>query len=195
MEQDILGTGDVIYLSQGRNQGIKAGDEFAVIRETRMVKHPETGKNIGHFIMRLGRARVLVTQESTATAVIEFACEDIHRSDELVPWKEIPIPEIEALPPFDRYDPEPSGLQIGRVVYLADDRSSVATGHIIQTDLGVASGVVPGQILKLFRTQAELPRRMIGQAVILTVEPMTSAAKIMHSVRETEVADHIEVVE
>jgi hypothetical protein len=194
MEQDILATGDVIYLSQGKNQGIQAGDEFAVIRETRMVKHPESEKNIGHFIRRLGRVRVLVAQESTATAVIEFACEDIRRSDELVPWQEIPVPEIEAMPPFDRYDPGPSGGQLGRIVYVADDRSSVATGHIIQTDLGVASGVVPGQVLTLFRPQDELPRRLIGQAIILTVEPITSSAKIMHSVRETEVADHVEVV-
>jgi hypothetical protein len=194
MENDILGTGDVIYLNQGRNQGVQAGDEFAVIRETRMVKHPKTSEDIGHFIKRLGRARVLVTQEDTATAVIEFSCEDIHKSDELVPWEVIPVPEIEAMPPFERYDSEPSGGRIGWIVYLADDRSSVATGHMIQTDLGVASGVEPGQILTLFRKHGDLPRRMIGQAIVLTVEPLTSTAKIMHSVRETEVADNVEAV-
>ena len=38
-------------------------------------------------------------------------------------------------------------------------------------------------------------RNVIGQAVILTVEPLSSTAKIMNSVRETEVGDRVEVIE
>jgi hypothetical protein len=195
MENESKGPGDVIYLSQGRNHGIQAGDEFTVIRKTREVKHPGDGKRIGSFIRRLGRVRVLVAQEDTATAVIEMACEDVRHSDELVPFDQIPIPEIESMPPFDRYDSEPSGRQVGWIVYVADDRSSVATDHIIQTDLGVASGVQPGDFLAIYRDNEDLPRLMIGQGVVLTVEPMTSTVKIMNSVRETEVGDMVEVID
>jgi hypothetical protein len=195
MENQSKGIGDVIYLSQGRNQGIQAGDLFTVIRETREVKHPESSRRIGTFIRRLGRVRVMVAQEETATAVIETACEDVRHSDELVPFEEIPIPEMESMPPFDRYDAEPSGRQIGWIVAVADDRVSVATDHIIQTDLGMASGVNPGDVLTIYRDQVDLPRILIGQAVILTVEPLSSTAKIMNSVRECGVGDKVEVIE
>jgi hypothetical protein len=195
MENESHGTGDVLYLSQGRNQGIQAGDQFTILREARKVLHPDSSKALGTFIRRLGRVRVMVAQEETATAVIEMACEDIRHSDELVPWREIPIPELDAMPPFDRYDAEPSGRQVGWIAYVADDRVSVATDDIIQTDLGVASGVKPGDVLTLFRTQEDLPRILIGQAVILTVEPLSSTAKIMNSVRETSVGDMVEVIE
>jgi hypothetical protein len=195
MENEAKGTGEVIYLSQGRNHGIQAGDQFTVIRETRKVLHPDSSDAIGTFIRRLGRVRVMVAQEETATAVIEMACEDIRHSDELVIWQEIAIPELEGMPLFDRYDAEPSGRQVGWIVYLEDDLGHVATDHLIQTDLGVASGVNPGDVLTIFRDQVDLPRILIGQAVVLTVEPLSSTAKIMNSVRECAVGDMVEVHE
>ena len=72
-----LGEGDVLYLNQGKNQGIQAGDEFAAVRKTREVKHPATGQQMGSFVQRLGKVRVMLTQENTSTAVIEMSCEDI----------------------------------------------------------------------------------------------------------------------
>jgi hypothetical protein len=66
---------------------------------------------------------------------------------------------------------------------------------LIQTDLGVASGVRPGDVLTVYRTNGELPRMLLGQAVVLTVEPLTSTAKLTTTVRETSVGDHVEVVQ
>ena len=39
-----------------------------------------------------------------------------------------------------------------------------------------------------------MPRMMLGQAVILTVETETSTAKVMTSSRETEIGDWVEVL-
>jgi len=195
LEHEHRGEGDVIYVSQGRNQGIKAGDTMLIQRETNPVVHPLTGQRLGSYIRRLGRARVMIAQDNTATAVIEMACEDIIDSDELVPWQEIPIPRRREMPPFDRYDVTPSGGVDGHVVTFAEPKSTIAgTGQVIFTDLGRASGVEPGAVLTLYRNQSELPRAMIGQAVVLTVEPLTSTAKITLSVRELEIGDNVEVV-
>jgi len=164
---------------------IRAGDE---------VRHPDSGQALGRAVARLGKVRVMLVQDNTATAVVQFACEDIRGSDELVPWQDIPVPMFSELPPFDRYDTDPSGGTTGAVVALADDAWYVGEGQTIQTDLGAASGVAPGEFVTLYRNRDELPRIMIGQAVILTVEPLTSTALITRSVRESAVGDRVETV-
>jgi hypothetical protein len=166
-----------------------------IIRGSREVNHPDSRKHIGSFIRRMGKARVMLVQENTSTAILEMSCEDIHESDELVPWQEIPIPMRVSMPEFRRYDVTPSGGSVGAVVAVADERFSVAEGHVVQTDLGAASGIAPGGVLPLYRDRRELPREQLGQAVILTVEPLTSTAKITLSVREIETGDRVEVIE
>lgn len=192
--QEAFADGNVIYLSQGRNQGVQAGDEFAVIRETRTVEHPGTGQDLGTFIRRLGKVRVMITQDDTSTGIIEMSCEDVQPSDELVPWEPIPIPRRSSMPSFDRYDTTPSGGPTGKVVFVSDDRDSVAEGHLIYTDLGLASGVQPGDVITVSRLRKDLPRTMLGQAVVITVSPTSSMAKVTLSVREMTVADDVEVV-
>jgi len=187
------GTGDVVYLNQGKNQGIQAGDEFAIQRYEREVKHPDTGGDMGGFVRRLGRLRVLLTQDNTATAVVEMSCSDVRNSDELVPWEEIPIPRRSEMPEFDRYNVAESGGADGFIVTSPEDLMNMAEGQIIYTDLGVGSGVNPGDVLTIYRGAGELPRRLLGQAVVLTVEPLTSTAKITLTVAETAPGDRVEV--
>jgi hypothetical protein len=208
LEREFLGQGDIVYISQGRNQGVEAGSEWAIIRKTREVSHPETGADLGSFVRRMGKIRVLAAQEITATAVIVDACEDIHMSDEIVPWQEIPIPLMASMPEFDRYDVTPSGGHQGYVVALRDDIHAnspevagdmgvhaVGTGHVIYTDLGDGLGIEPGNVLTLFRENGELPRLMLGQGVVLTVEEGTSTVKITNSVREVYTGDRVEVTQ
>ena len=192
-DRGMVAEGDVIYLSQGRNQGIQPGDTFAVHRVIRDVAHPVSNDRVGSFVKRLGRVRVMLAHENSSTAMIEMSCEDIRDSDELVPWEEIPIPMRRELPTFNRYDADPSGGATGHVVFVADDRMSVAEGDIVQVDLGIASGVEPGDVLTLYREREELPRTNLGQGIVLTVEGTTSTVKLIDSVIETEVGDRVEV--
>jgi len=194
-EQEHLAEGDVIYLNQGRNQGIAPGDEFAAVRAVHTVKHPSTGQVMGTYIRRLGKVRVMLTQEDTSTAMIDMSCTDILRSDELVPWTPIPIPRRQSMPPFDRFDVTPSGGATGEIVALPEELDHVAAGHVFQVDLGLASGVDPGDVLTVFRPQKDLPRLQIGQAIVLTVEPTSATAMFHNSVREAVVGDHVEVVQ
>jgi hypothetical protein len=206
--REYLAQGSVIYMNQGRNQGIEAGSEWAVIRPTRPVEHPETRQVLGEMVRRMGRVRVMVTQENTSTAVISMACGDIVRGDQLMPWTDIPLPLLRSMPTFDRWDAAASGGAQGHIVAFKDDIHSlgshirgdmglhaVGTGHLIHTDLGVGTGVNPGDVLTVYRDNGEMPRINLGMAVVLTVEPDTSTAKIMTSVREVEHGDLVELVQ
>ncbi len=194
IEKEHPAQGDVIYLNQGRNQGIVAGAEYGVVRPVGSVTHPTTDQNLGSYLRRLGKVRVMLTQEDTSTAVIEFSCEDVQFEDQLLPWHEIPAPKRASMPPFNRYDVTPSGGPTGAVVSLGYEYLNAGSGNIIHTDLGLASGVQPGDVLLIYRQRPNLPRTHIAQAVVLTVETTSSTVKVSGAVREALLGDQVEVL-
>ena len=194
-EKSIQAGGDIVYLNQGRSQGISAGAEYLVVRPDHNVVHPATNEKLGTFMQRMGHVRVLCTQEETSTALVLGTCEGIAPGDELLPWMELSGPTIERIPPVDRCM-EPSGLAQGWIVDGgADQLGSVAGGNVVATDLGSEAGVHPGSLLTLFRDNGDLPRLVLGQAVVLTVDGATSMAKVLHSSREVRLGDRAEVMQ
>ena len=192
-EREHVAQGDVVYLSHGRDVGIGPGTEYEVQRPIRRVVHPTTRAGLGTFVARLGKVRVLAVQENTSTAVIEESCAPIRDQDEVVPWREIPIPTIASIPKFDRWNATPSGGPDGFVVATRDDLSVVGSGYVIFTDLGSAKGLRPGAVLRVFRDRDGLPRTMLGQAVILEAGQDTSSAKLTLAVKEIGIGDRVEL--
>jgi hypothetical protein len=206
-EREFVAQGNVVYLNQGRNQGMEPGSEWRVVRKARPVSHPDTEDVLGTYIRRLGKIRVIAVQENTSTALITESCAYMEDGDELVPWADIPIPRRRSMPVFDRYDVTPSGGNQGYIVAFKDDDNSigwsrrgdmgvntVGAGHVVYVDLGEETGIQPGDVMTVFRPQGELPRQNLGQAVILTVEDGTSTAKLTTTVIEIFPGDRVEVI-
>jgi len=194
-EKTLQSSGDVVFLNQGRNQGIAPGAEFLVARADHKVVHPATKERLGTYMQRMGHVRVLCAQDNTATAVVLGTCEGVRPGDELLPWKEMPSPMLERIPPAGRCA-ESSGLAQGYVVDGgADELMVVAGGHVVATDLGSDAGVRPGSLLTLFRDNGDLPRLVLGQAVVLTVDGATSTVKLLQSSREVRRGDRAEVLQ
>jgi len=194
LEREHVGQGDVVYLNAGLNQGVRSGARLGVVRRTRSVSHPVTGQALGAYIRRLGELRVLAAQANTSIAVIEQSCEDLWDNDEVVSWTELRSPMMASVPKLDRYAVEPTGGIQGYVVTTRDNVSAVGGGHVIHGDLGAGTGITPGAILNIYRDNADLPRLMLGRAVVLTVEPGTCTAKVVQAFREIGRGDRIEVV-
>ncbi len=193
LEQVSAASGNVIYLDRGRDAGLAAGDEFLIVRNNFSVTHPVTGAAMGEYVQRLGKARVMVAHDTTSTAIIASSCSDVRRGDSLLRWADIPMPQRASMPDWDRYTDTPSGGPTGYVVFTKDDVAVVGEGQIVSVDLGELSGIRPGDVLNLYRENDDLPRLNLGQAVVLTVQPETSAALITLSVREMWVGDRVEV--
>jgi hypothetical protein len=150
---------DIVYLNQGRTQGIQAGADYVVVRPNHKVVHPATKETVGTFTQRMGHVRVLCAQENTATAVVVSACEDIRPGDELLPWKELQSPMMDHVPPVDRCS-EPSGLAQGWVIDGGPDQLvAVGGGNLVSTDLGPEDGIRPGSLLTLPRQRRPSPDR------------------------------------
>lgn len=185
--------GDVVYLNQGRSQGVLPGMELAVYREVHSVTHPATHERMGNVIRRLGKLRVLASQDNSAAAVIEKSCDYMLAGDEVGPWGEIPIPAAASMSEFDPYDLTPSGGPVGYVIQGRDKLLAMGRGHILYTDLGEDRGVKPGDVLTIYRENGDLPRKVLGRAVVLMTEAGTSAAKVTRSTRELLIGDRVEV--
>jgi hypothetical protein len=188
-----VATGDIIYLNHGADQGIQPGAVFQILRPSESIVNPATRKKMGRMIRRMGRARVLAVQDKTSTLVIDFACEGIVAGDEMTPWEEIPIPRLASLPDFDRFDSTPSGQPSGTVVMTRDNIAAVGEGYIAFVDLGSAQDVKPGDVMSVFRHVDELPRRMLGQAVVVETREGSSMVKITKSLREIYIGDKVEI--
>lgn len=192
-----LGEGDVVYLSSGRQDGLKPGNRFMVLRDSGRVKHPVTRKTLGHRIDMRGQLTVIAVQDKTATAEITYSCEDLLRGDVIVPYKDIPIPTRDA--PLARrinaYTMESSGKTTGYLVLSKDPQSSLGEGNIVDVDMGQSDGLQPGDVLSIYRENPEgedLPRVNLGEAVVLMTDSRTSVVRISHSAREIYLGDMVE---
>lgn len=174
---------DVVYLNKGSNAGVKPGDVYVTRHPTYKVKHPTTGKTLGTKIETTGWLRVLLVQESSATAIIEHACFDIHQGDYLAPFEKVAVPLALRRPPADRLTP-PSGKAHGYIVDIAEDIAIAGVNQLVSLDLGSEAGIAPGNILVVYRIMypsVPTSRSVMGEVAVLTVREKTATAKVVNS--------------
>lgn len=213
-------TDDIVYLNGGEEDDIDPGDQFSITRKLGKVYHPITGKRIGEFVKTFGRLRVLSVQPRTSIAQIVFSCERIEKGFDLVPYEPIFSP-VGEMPEFDYRDLDPTGNAEGYVIH-GGGKIRPGPGHLIQVNLGDEEGVESGDFLNIFidtprpkplpfkykykyrnqeytsfyredKGKRDYPRRIVGHAVVLSVSARTSVVKILDSIREIEVGDHVEI--
>lgn len=149
-----LAQGDVIYVNEGKAEGLQPGDKFSILRVGQHVSHPITGRELGRYVQRVGEAKILAIEPHTAIAVISASCDEINVGNVLVPWKPIPIPwdvkRAEALPlQIDT----PDKVQ-GRVIWSSDRLEATGESNIIYVDLGSRERLAPGDKLWIYRYPA-----------------------------------------
>ena len=215
-----LATDDIVYLNGGEEDNIDPGDQFSIVRKLGKVYHPVTGKRIGDFVRTLGRLRVVSVQPRTSIAQIVFSCVRIEKGFDLVPYEPISSP-VGEMPKFDYQDLDPTGNAEGYVIH-GGIKIRPGPGHLIQVNIGVEEGVESGDFLNIFidtprpkplpykykykyrnqeytsfwredKGKRDYPRRIVGHAVVLSVSARTAVVKILDSIREIEVGDHVEI--
>jgi hypothetical protein len=208
---------DVLYLNQGSASGIKPGDELQVIRPvtdfakwgTAFAK-AKSKEKYGYYYQDIGRLRVLLAQEDSATVEVIFACEEIQVND-LAIAAEQRLSPLQRAGSFDRFAP-PSGKTTGSIFMSKEFRSLLSSGHIVYVDLGGKHNVQVGdyfRVLRRFhkdsvslfnrgdynhnRATFDSMLKVIGEVVILRVEPSTSTALITYSSQDILLGDGVEL--
>jgi nucleoid-associated protein YgaU len=217
-----LSTGDIVFLSQGTNAGVEAGDLYNVVTPWHDVFHPiRTDEMLGTSVRTLGQLRVIAVQEESATAEILGSCDAIAIGQYLVPFEELSIP-LSSPVAFNPTEPLTKGEGGGYIVLVQDDKLSFGQGDVVSIDMGTAEGVQPGDIFTVYRewggtvefssTQMyiegrqqraeqyheddEKPRyslAVLGQLVVLSSKEKTSTGKILIAKSEMAVGDRVQL--
>jgi hypothetical protein len=142
--------GSLLYLNRGKDDPrMVPGASFSIVEREGTVLHPVTGRTQGNYYRRNGEVTVLKVLADTSIATVSFACDEIRVGDSLVPVDAHPVPS-RAIPPFDRLAVERNGKATGNIIHTRDTMVHVATGDIVQIDLGSEDGVAPGDFLTAF---------------------------------------------
>jgi hypothetical protein len=65
-----VGPGDVVYLDQGKQQGVGMGDRFNILQESHMVEHPVWQRTVQLPPQVLGILEIIDVRDRTSTALI-----------------------------------------------------------------------------------------------------------------------------
>jgi hypothetical protein len=152
--------GNFVFLNKGAKQGVKAGDQFLVIRpeSDQQMATPWTtwqasiSKAMGTTYADLGRLRVAAVQENTSTAEVVQSCDYIQRGDIVQPFTPRPAPPYKAAAKFDQFAP-PSGKGMAMVASTPRFGVAAGTGTIVYINLGAKQGVQVGNYFRVFRYQ------------------------------------------
>ena len=148
---------DYIYLSQGRNGGVSLGQRYQVVRPVNdpnpvqaFDRQQPIFKAIGQLYMDLGWVEVTGVHETTATALVQEACEGLNAGDVLIPFENRPVPEYKPSVTFDRFAPMQSRgdatLMMGK-----DFGSAFGQGDVVYINLGTSQGVKAGDYFRVYR--------------------------------------------
>lgn len=192
--QDHYSEGDIVYVNGGAEEGVKAGDRFFIFHATEDVQHPVSRTSVGRAYPYVGQLKILCAQENTSIAEVTFACDFISLGDVLLPFRPIPVPLVVEPDPSDRCD-LPNGNPTGYVIYSKDRVIESGIGQLVMIDLGEAEGLYPGQFATVFRDNPVegMPRLVIGEIGMLTVEETYSTSIITRGWSPVLVGDRVEL--
>ncbi|HXA55954.1 MAG TPA: FlgT C-terminal domain-containing protein [Candidatus Acidoferrum sp.] len=149
--------GQMIYINKGADDGVKAGDEFSVVRPVVDSLREQWTKWQFDILKRMGtewadegRVKVVELQPKTSVAVIEYMCDMIQRGDIALPFTEQPTLPLKPLGQFDRFAP-PDGKALAMVMVGKNHRNQLGDNDVVYVNLGNAQGIHVGEYFRIFR--------------------------------------------
>ncbi len=171
-EKTMFSDGDLVYLNEGKNDGIEAGQIFWILEIT------QPSQGYGPLAFGKGRARVQFVDEAVSVAVVENSCDGAQIGYYLVPFEPkegmtgkdlgYDVPPVEA-----------EGVK-GNVLYLQSGLKQIGSYQWALIDLGEEQGIQVGQQLILYqRTRQNLPVKILGNCIVTDVKSRTSTIKVL----------------
>ena len=176
-----LATGDEVIVNVGSSDNVMVGDKFSILRPTRKVYHPVTGKRLGILVLNVGWLEIKEVLDRCSKAEIAYSYVSVVVGDRLGPY------EIHVFPAD--FNPEPTTLGAkGCVVASRDEKTSLGARDIVYIDLGLKQNIGPGDMFFISRlivlpreSSSCKPRTRVGELVVLRAGEETSSAFILES--------------
>lgn len=239
--QSSFSQGDVVFINKGREEGVRSGAVYYIIRPLGKFKHPfDKKRKLGTFVREVGMLRVIQVNEKTSTAEVTVSCETVEMGDLLKPYEEKLAPEPREGQPLLLHG-ESSGDISGQIVMARNYQEYSSANNIVFIDLGERQGVKEGDYFtiyhkitskrenigkfpndkidqwrsrgyesdhwrggdfsnqsvakerqKILNDRPKIPRKVLGEMIVLKVEKGTAVALITRSVGEVNIGDRVE---
>lgn len=191
-----LAEGETVYMNGGREQGVKAGDRFLILRTVaRKVQHPATKRQMGDVVQQVGVIRVVTPQVKGSVAVIERCMDSVEVGDHLVRFTEPANLPLNLR--TDITDPVKVAPNSPVVVFARDTRQNTSLGDMVIVDKGSNDGLKVGDVLLAVRVKTfsvgpdgdkkpamETTTHYIGQALVVRTEAQTATCRLLRSSEE-----------
>ena len=197
-EKLMLGTLDEAYVKMTADRTFQVGERYTVYKPTRPVKHPITGKLLGHMVEIYGDAEVrAVTDGKIARVAIVDSINPIERGYLVGPLKR----QFKVVQPVaDKADLS------GMVVATLRPHELVGEEDLVFIDRGKDDGVELGNRFLVVRRgdgyepllskgpmdDKRFPRETIGEIVVVDLRDHLSTGIVTNSVVESRVGDRVE---
>jgi hypothetical protein len=233
--------GDVVFINKGREEGVRSGATYYVIRPLGKIKHPFNKKRkLGTLVREVGMIRIIQVNDKTSTAEVTVSCDMLEMGDLLKPYEEKVAPEPREGQPLAAHG-ESSGDISGQIILARNYKEYLATNDIVFIDLGEREGVKEGDYFtiyhkivdkreniatdpqdkidmwrsdgyqsdhwkggdfsngklakerkKVLKERPAIPRKVLGEMIVLRVEKGTAVALITRSTAEVNIGDRVE---
>jgi hypothetical protein len=172
VERQLFGAGELVVIGGGRERGVALGQQYFVRRSAS--RHGRRGIRA---VTTAGWIRVVAVDDTTAIALVDFACDGLLTGDHLEPYVAPALP-VDA----SRVDTqgEPDFSAPGRLLFGDNERTAGATGDFMVTDIGATRGAVPGMRFAIYRNVnvPGLPLAVVGEAIVVFTDPDTSVVRL-----------------
>jgi len=151
-ERRIYKEGDMVFVDAGAQAGMRAGQEFSVVRPRGQFRSKFSRKSgsLGVYTQEVGRLRVSRVRDLVSVAEVIVSCSDLLPGDLLRPLPTAPIPQARSEAALDRFA-EPTGGRTGRIVLARDGHEMVSRDQVVYVDLGAEDGLKAGDYLTVYR--------------------------------------------
>lgn len=171
--RQLYGTGDVLVLDVGADQGISIGQNYVVRRRFRVGDKSLPLQEASFGELTAGLVQVVGTGPAMSTAVVVYACGEFLAGDAIEPFDAMPM--WTALAPGAPQFDEPARIILG-------DEGQIMAGprQLMVIDYGAIHGAQRGQRLTIFRRSLgeNGPVSTIGDAIIVAVRADSATIRI-----------------
>jgi hypothetical protein len=155
----VYSDGDAIFFNKGSDDGVKAGDQFRVVREVHdpyVIQWTKWEQQIlhkmGHMWADEASLKVIVARPKVSIARVEDACNFVQRGDVVVPFTQRAAPPIKLESHFDRFAPA-NGKPLAMIITGKNFVAAMGNQDIAYVNLGSGQGVKVGDYFRIFRYQ------------------------------------------
>lgn len=186
------GTMDRLQVGLGAGE-VEPGEQFVVFRAKQRVYDPSSGRALGWHARVLGWVEVTEVHDEVATAEVRMSFSEMRAGDRLLPRERLPL-EVELRP-------AQAGIE-AQVAHMPAGRWQASGNDVVFLDQGTNAGIEVGNVLEIYRPQPKrreavkrkrvaVPSRVVGELVVVSAFPNSSAAVIEFASTEVSVGDRV----